>query len=40
MKEIHGQKAHIEKKPNPIAAIQIAKSWVMSSSLKRLLVQE
>ena len=27
MKEIHGQKAHIEKKPNPIAAIQIAKSF-------------
>ncbi|MBU0923968.1 HAD family hydrolase [bacterium] len=27
MKEIHGQKAHIEKKPNPTAAIQIAQSF-------------
>jgi phosphoglycolate phosphatase len=27
MKEIHGQKAHIQKKPNPTAAIQIAQSF-------------
>jgi phosphoglycolate phosphatase len=27
MKEIHGQKAHIPKKPNPTAAIQIAQSF-------------
>ena len=27
--EIHGQKAHIEKKPNPTAAIDIAKSFNM-----------
>uniref|UniRef100_UPI004047F66C HAD family hydrolase n=1 Tax=Aliarcobacter sp. TaxID=2321116 RepID=UPI004047F66C len=27
MKEIHGQKSHIAKKPDPIAAIQIAKSF-------------
>jgi phosphoglycolate phosphatase len=27
MKEVHGQKSHIEKKPDPIAAIQIAQSF-------------
>lgn len=27
MKEIHGQKSHIAKKPDPIAAIQIAQSF-------------
>ncbi|MFA9239970.1 MAG: HAD family hydrolase [Candidatus Paceibacteria bacterium] len=27
MKEVHGQKAHIAKKPDPIAAIQIAQSF-------------
>lgn len=27
MKEVHGQKSHIAKKPDPIAAIQIAKSF-------------
>ena len=27
IEEIHGQKAHIEKKPNPTAAIQIANSF-------------
>jgi phosphoglycolate phosphatase len=27
LKEVHGQKAHIEKKPNPTAAIQIANSF-------------
>jgi phosphoglycolate phosphatase len=27
IKEVHGQKSHIEKKPNPIAAIQIAQSF-------------
>lgn len=27
MQEVHGQKAHIEKKPNPSAAIQIAKKF-------------
>ena len=27
MKEVHGQKAHIAKKPDPAAAIQIAKSF-------------
>lgn len=27
MQEVHGQKAHIEKKPNPSAAIQIAKNF-------------
>ena len=27
MKEVHGQKAHIAKKPDPIAAIQIAESF-------------
>ena len=27
MKEVHGQKSHIEKKPDPIAAIQIAQNF-------------
>lgn len=27
LQEVHGQKAHIEKKPNPTAAIQIANSF-------------
>jgi phosphoglycolate phosphatase len=30
MKEVHGQKAHVQKKPDPIAAIEIAKKFETS----------